>query len=217
VDPATELWGHYEAPSTLLHDGRTLYVVGATAYLGLPSTPVVRHYSGWTSMPRRGDHAATLLPSGASPVDRRPLRGRHRRGHPRDPRAVGQRRDRPGERKHRGHRALGSRAPLSHCHPARQWPGAHRRRAEPFRRGQPGFRALRPGHPDPLVGPGDPARSSRPHGHPPCRVATCSSWAAARSASSSAMRARRGSSSRPVSSGPHGLGTPPRSSPTGKS
>jgi hypothetical protein len=64
VDPATELWGHYEAPSTLLHDGRTLYVVGATAYLGLPSTPVVRHYSGWTSMPRRGDHAATLLPSG---------------------------------------------------------------------------------------------------------------------------------------------------------
>ncbi len=49
------------SPTTLLHDGSVLYVRGSTAYRGLAETTLA---SAGYGMPARGEHAATLLPSG---------------------------------------------------------------------------------------------------------------------------------------------------------
>jgi hypothetical protein len=64
IDPSTEALSTFEAPATLLPDGSALHVEGTTAYVGLPEPQVEVSESGPLGMPRRGDHAGTLLRSG---------------------------------------------------------------------------------------------------------------------------------------------------------
>lgn len=64
ADPESEVFASYHAPAATLHDGTQLYVAGATAFLA-PTAPAISSVQAPTyELPKRGQHAAVLLPSG---------------------------------------------------------------------------------------------------------------------------------------------------------